>query len=161
VTTSSNSPARLAPIVHAVTIAAPPQRVWDTLTCADGWNAWFTHGSTMDCRPGGAFSMRWSPDGPYPTQGNAEARITTVESPTRFAFEWNTKLGGTLVTFELQPLHDSRATRLGVTDAGFPDSSQGRHAHLDCAIGWGEAMTLLKIHLEHGRTYRQALDAVR
>src|SRR5689334_1953581 len=35
-------------------IAAPIDRVYRTLTTAEGWDAWFTRGTSLEARPGGA-----------------------------------------------------------------------------------------------------------
>lgn len=44
-------------------------------------------------------------------------------------------------------------TRVELIDSGYPDTPEGRHALMDCACGWGEALTLVKFFVEHGVTY--------
>ena len=36
---------------------------------------------------------------------------------------------------------------------GYEDTPSGRRGILECAAGWGEALTLLKFYVEHGITY--------
>ena len=46
-------------IEQATYINAPVQKVYETLTTASGWNAWFTRETTLDPKVGGEFVMRW------------------------------------------------------------------------------------------------------
>ncbi len=41
----------------------------------------------------------------------------------------------------------------GIRPTYYPNSPEGRGNMLDCASGWGEALTLLKFYLEHGIVY--------
>jgi hypothetical protein len=43
-----------------------------------------------------------------------------------------------------------------LTEKGYTNTPGGRRNMLECASGWGEALTLLKFYLEHGVTYTQA-----
>jgi hypothetical protein len=43
-------------ISHAVVIGCSRSRVFQTLTTAEGWNAWFTADSSLDARVGGRSS---------------------------------------------------------------------------------------------------------
>jgi len=36
---------------------------------------------------------------------------------------------------------------------GYHNTPSGLRAMLDCAAGWGEAMALMKVYVEHGITY--------
>ena len=47
----------------------------------------------------------------------------------------------------------SGGTILRLTEQGYTNDSNGRTMALECAAGWGEAMTLLKFYLEHGIIY--------
>jgi hypothetical protein len=40
-----------------------------------------------------------------------------------------------------------------VTESGHTTSPRDLEALVECASGWGEALTLLKVYLEHGITY--------
>ena len=68
--------------VHrAVDVAAPPERVWQLLTTADGLAAWYAFdGAVVEPRAGGALSFTWAEHGTY------RGRVELVEEPTTFAF---------------------------------------------------------------------------
>jgi len=55
------------------------------------------------------------------------------------------------VRFSLEPL--GQGTRLTVTDAGHLETQKDLEACVGCAVGWGEALALLKFYLEHGVVY--------
>ena len=46
-------------VEHVTYIDAPIERVYETLTTADGWDSWFTDGTTLDAVPGGQIHFRW------------------------------------------------------------------------------------------------------
>ena len=50
----------LPPIQWMTYIAAPIARVFRTLTTADGWDGWFTQGTSLEARVGGRIVMRWT-----------------------------------------------------------------------------------------------------
>ena len=75
---------------------------------------------------------------------------TVVSIVSRFVFQWGTRYPST-VSFELHAEHGGTTVRL--TESGYPNSSEGRDAMLECASGWGEALTLLKFYIEHGVIY--------
>jgi hypothetical protein len=58
--------------------------------------------------------------------------------PTKISFDLEEKFGGTVVTLK---------------EVGYPNTPEGRSAMLECASGWGEALTLLKFYLEFGDIY--------
>ena len=60
----------------------------------------------------------------------------------------------TRVELNLEASGDGTIVR--VKEDGYPNSEAGLAACLDCAAGWGEAMTLLKFYLEHGLTYNSS-----
>ena len=70
-------------IERTVEIAHTPEKVWAALTTADGLAAWFGNEATIDLRPGGSASMRW-------TNGHAaDMRVERVEEPKVFGFSWH------------------------------------------------------------------------
>jgi uncharacterized protein YndB with AHSA1/START domain len=131
-------------------IALPPEKVYDTITSASEWDRFFTTGMELDPKPGGKIIFRWKDWGPDFYSTEVDGRVREAVRPTRFAFEWGTEMP-TLVTFELTAQHGGTVVRL--TESGYPDTPKGRDMILECASGWGEALTLLKFFLEHGITY--------
>jgi uncharacterized protein YndB with AHSA1/START domain len=152
-------------------INAPIERVYRTLTTADGWDGWFTRGATLDARPGGQFVLRWRDAerahdrvtlwGPVHTTLEIGGPVVAVEPERRFAFQWTTAAHPTTVDFQLA--RRGGGTVVTVTESGYTHDDLGatgvvgqieNHSPFAmCAAGWGEALTLLKLYLEHGLTY--------
>jgi hypothetical protein len=57
----------------------------------------------------------------------------------------------TTVELDLEPVEGG--TVIQVRETGYLDTPAGRKAFADCAAGWGEALTLLKLYVERGVTY--------
>jgi uncharacterized protein YndB with AHSA1/START domain len=158
-------------------LAVPPARVHRALTTADGWDAWFTRGAALDARPGGAFVLRWrdaasrghrvSLWGAAHAELEIRAEVIAVEPERRFAFTWTTADHPTTVEFQLAPR--GPGTLVSVSESGYTTDDLGivgavgqidqRSPFAMCASGWGEALTLLKFHLEHGLTYGEVPPA--
>jgi len=134
-------------------IAAPPEKVYDTIASGDGWNAFFTYDTEVDPRPGGKMVFRWKDWGPDRYTLDAECKVLKVERPRLFAFEWYPvgKDNPTTVTFTLEAKHGGAV--VAISETGYPDTPKAREMILECACGWGEAVTLLKFWLEHGVRY--------
>lgn len=144
------------PICQKTLIFATPERIYDTITTGAGWNAFFTFDSEVDPRPGGRMVFRWKDWGPQNFTVNAECKVHRAERPGLFAFEWYPvgRENPTTITFVMEP--HPEGTVVTVTEEGYPDTKDARAMMMECATGWGEAITLLKFYLEHGVTYNQA-----
>src|SRR5262249_31655967 len=145
--------------------------VFMTLTTAEGWDAWFTSGTTLDARPGGQLLLRWNDAetmrhrvtlwGPVHTGLKIGGPVVALQPQQRFAFQWTTAGHPTTVDFCLA--ERGPGTILTVTESGYTGDDLGatgvvgqmdnRSPFAMCASGWGEALTLLKFYLEHGVTY--------
>ena len=141
----------LPPIHYATYIAVPPERVYETLTTAAGWDAWFTQGTEIDPRPGGTLRLRWVDFGADRITDQCVSPILEAAPPRRFVFRWTPGDSTTTVAFDLSS--QGSGTRVEVTESGHTASPRDLFALVDCAGGWGEALTLLKFYLEHGVTY--------
>lgn len=140
-------------IRHSVFIAAPCEKVFETITSAAGWNAFFTTNMELDAQPGGRVVWRWTNWGPDRISGEDTATVIEIDPPSHFSFNWH-PVGPdhpTTVTMELTPRN--AGTVLTLTETNYPDTPKGRATILDCACGWGEALTLLKVYLECGHIY--------
>lgn len=138
--------------IHASTfIAAPPTDVFRVISTAEGWDSWFTSGTSMDSRPGGEIRFRWRNWGPDHFSADEPGQVVAIETDRLFAFHWTPNGFETLVRLSLTPR--DRGTVLTVEDVGYPESEEGRRTMTWCACGWGEALTLVKFYLEHGVTY--------
>lgn len=139
------------PIRHSVYIEASPVKVFGTLTTADGWNAWFTQETTIDLKMGGTVMLRWRDWGVDHDTVEDGGEITSLVPNKHFAFRWHRTGKPTTVSFELEEL--GSGTRLTVMDNGYGSTEQDLRICLGCAAGWGEAMMMLKVYLEHGIVY--------
>jgi uncharacterized protein YndB with AHSA1/START domain len=105
----------------------------------------------IDARPGSTIRFRWvdwSVDH-YTTE--AGGPVLEATAPTRFVFQWTPGDSTTTIAFDLQPLGEG--TIVQVHESGHTNSLRDLEALVECASGWGEALTLLKMYLEHGVTY--------
>jgi uncharacterized protein YndB with AHSA1/START domain len=140
-------------IHHAVLVRAEPEIVFDALTKPEELDSWFTTGAEVDLRPGGHILFRWVDWGPDKFNGEDGGPILEAERPNRFVFQWHpySQEFPTTVHITLRP--SERGTILALTETGYRDTPDGRAAFVDCATGWGEALTLLKFFVEHGIRY--------
>lgn len=132
---------------HSVFIDVPPERVYETLTTASSWDAWFTKGMSLDLRIGGDIIFRWDHWGPDHVTAEDYGRILEFIPNRKFVFLWNLQEGGTTVTLSLEPR--GGGTVLRITDVGYTSETY----FMTCATGWGEALTLIKFYLESGQKY--------
>lgn len=146
---------------HAVWIAAPVDAVFELVGTGQGWNRWWTTHCTLEPRPGGRFEPEWRDFGPDRHTQRDEGRVLNLQAPRHIAFEWS-PLPGVRTRFSLDLVPESGGTTVRVTDHGYPT---GTHAEIrdsaNCAVGWGEALTLLKFSAEHALRYRQPGEAPR
>lgn len=140
-------------IRFATIVRAEPERIWQALATADGYNHWFTTGAEWEMEPGAPMRWRWENWGGDGVTTESEGEVLEVEPLRRFAFTWTNGSGSTpsRVTITFKPHGDG--TRVELVDSGYPDTPEGRAAFMDCAAGWGEALTLAKFFVEHGVRY--------
>jgi uncharacterized protein YndB with AHSA1/START domain len=138
-------------IHHSTYIETPVSRVYETLTTSTGWDAWFTQGATVDLRPGGEIHFRWDNFGAGRCTTEDGGPVVDFESNTTFSFQWSPAGHPTTVTFNLESL--GPGTLITLTETGYGSNVEDINTALACAVGWGEALTLLKFYLEHATTY--------
>jgi len=131
---------------------ADRERVFDTFATPEGMNQWFTHGTSLEPRPGGALVFRWKDWGPDHFTGEIAGSVIEWSRPGRFVFQWKADSGGysttAVVTFEAR----EEGTWVHLTENGYEDSPVGLQDLLNRAQGWGCVLTLLKFFVEHGLT---------
>lgn len=141
-----------ASIKQETLVRAPVAEVYRALTTAEGLDGWFTTGSTVDARPGGAIRFRWQDFGPGKVTLTDGGDVLEAVPDKRFVFRWQELLDlPTTVEIDLEPCPDGTLVRL--QECGYPDTPAGLDAMLECAAGWGEALTLMKFYVEHDLTY--------
>lgn len=141
-------------VEHATYIGVPPAVVFETLTTGEGWDAWFTDGTTVNALPDGEIRLRWKDFGADRSTSEDGGPILAVEAGKRFVFQWSPGSQPTTVSIELEERGPGTIVR--VRESGYPDTPSDLEACIGCAVGWGEALTLLKFYLEHGVTYGEA-----
>lgn len=140
------------PIRFRTYINVPPSVVFKTITTGKGWDSWFTSGTEIDLEKGVIFFL-WQDLGPDKIKAEETAQIVEVRENELFSFSWHTEAfqTPTLVTMTLE--QKDVGTILTVTDEGYPRTKEGENLYMECAAGWGEGMTLLKVYLESGYRY--------
>jgi uncharacterized protein YndB with AHSA1/START domain len=143
-------------IMQRTFIAASPDRVFDTITDARKWDEFFTTGMELDPRPGGVCSFSWKDWGPDKYTLKAPGKVIDSRRPSLFVFQWGQEGKETTIRMELSAMDGG--TVIALTEDGYEDTLEGRAMILECASGWGEALTLLKFYIEHGIVYESAGD---
>lgn len=138
-------------------IHADRQRVFRTLTTAEGWDAWFTRGMLLEAQPGGRMLFRWEQFGPDVLSTSDMGTVQEIQSPELFVFTWHPAGDQYPVEVRMELDQVQSGTMVRLSSTGFPDTERGRFMLLDCSVGWGEALTLLKFYLEYGIVYRGPL----
>lgn len=136
-------------------IAAPREKVYDTITNAQSWDEFFTTGMELDPQPGGICSFSWKDWGPDKYTLKVPGKVIEVRRPELFVFSWGSDEKQTTIRIELNSVETG--TVLTLTESGYKDTPHGRSMIVECASGWGEAITLLKFYIEHGIVYDSAL----
>ena len=143
-----------APIEHSVLIRAPADKVFRALSTADGLNNWWTHATSMERRVGGRIFFAWRDWGPDLISVEGTARILQLRENEIFAWRWDDSEGYPSRTSEIEVEDRDGSTIVRVTDTETdPDAPHGDVIPLAVASGWGEALTLLKMWVEHGVRY--------
>ncbi len=142
-------------IRYTTLVRAPIERVYDGIATAAGLDGWFTQGAAVDARPGGEIVFRWVDFGGDRVTGAARGPVLTAERPTRFVFQWPADDGepALMSTVEIDFEATDAGTLIRLREHGYPDTPRGLRAMLNCAAGWGEALTLWKVYCEHGIRY--------
>jgi uncharacterized protein YndB with AHSA1/START domain len=133
-------------ILHSTKVRADPEAVFELVSSGTGWDKWFTDGSTFEPRVGSPVHLvwrGWADDGSVVTD---RGEVTACDPPERFAFTWGDP--PSLVTFTITPHPDG--AWLQVLETSLPQTEAGLRRFAECAAGWGEALTLIRCHAEHG-----------
>ena len=141
------------PIIHRVFIQAEAGRIYDALTTATELDRWFTTGASVDARVGGEIHWRWQNWGPDSVTTEDGGPVLEAQRPQHFVFQWHPDSPDyvTTVEFTIEPVENGSVVQL--REHGYHDTLEGRQAMINCATGWGEALTLLKFYVEHNVCY--------
>ncbi len=139
-------------IRYPILVRADPERVYDAFATSAGLDGWFTSGATVDARPGGEIVYRWKDWGPHRVTTEARGKVHEARRPERFVFEWDSgDERPTIVELDFERVPEGTVVRL--RERGFTDTPRGSARIVMEASGWGEALALAKLWVEHGLRY--------
>lgn len=142
----AQNPVLVPDIQHSTLVRAAPDEVFALLSSGDGWDKWFTDGSSFEARVGSPVHLVWRGLGDDGGDITDAGEVKECEPGKRFAFTWSTP--PSLVTFTTE--EHPHGTRLRVVETGLPQTRAGLDRFGECATGWGEALTLVRCYAEHG-----------
>ncbi|MED1863793.1 SRPBCC domain-containing protein [Fictibacillus nanhaiensis] len=144
-------------INHKTYIKVTVEDVYRTISTAQGWNAWFTDETSLEINPDGTgeIRMRWTNFGSENVTVEDGDEILEAIPNQKFVFQWSPGEQSSTVTINLEPYREG--TLVILNESGYTNSEKDLSACIECATGWGEALTLLKIYLEYGIVYKQDL----
>jgi uncharacterized protein YndB with AHSA1/START domain len=140
-------------ITHSTFIRTDPMRIYNALTTSQGLDAWFTSGSKVNPHPGGDIYFRWINWGPDHITTEDKGTVLEALPPNHFVFQWHPDLPEYATTVEINISSTEDGTIVRLREYGFADTASAHVAMINCATGWGEALTLLKFYLEYGLHY--------
>jgi uncharacterized protein YndB with AHSA1/START domain len=123
------------------------------ITNAEKWNAWFTTGMFMDLKIGGVIVFDWQDWGADHISTGDHGLIIEIVQDQNLAFTWHPDKPGYTTRVDISLEDDPAGCIVRVCEQGFANNAEGMHAMLQSAVGWGEALTLFKMFMEHGIRY--------
>ena len=117
-------------------IAVGPVQVYETLTTASGWDAWFTQGAEIDTRQGGRVHLRWAGFGADGYTGEDGGAVLEADYPRRLVFQWKPGDSVTTVAFDLAPR--GAGTNVCLKEWAHSDSAGDLAALVECAAACGD-----------------------
>ncbi|WP_455142350.1 SRPBCC family protein [Candidatus Hodarchaeum mangrovi] len=138
------------PIIHKTFIKAKREKVFNAITTSEGLDGWFTRGTSVDLKPGGIMHLKWVNWGVDKITTEAVCPIIDVIIPEKFSFKW---WEDHYTTVEIFFEEVEGGTIVMLKETGYQDTKEGRRRCLECAVGWGEALTLLKFFVEYNIRY--------
>lgn len=132
---------------HRLLIRAGSRRIWRALTTGELEN-WFATRVLIDWPI--SIHIRWKNWGPDRYTGDATWHLEVAEAHKHLAFRWKSHPTHPETRVDIRFQSRGPITRIEFTERGFGDDTSAAMAN---AVGWGEAMTLLKFYVEHGLRY--------
>jgi uncharacterized protein YndB with AHSA1/START domain len=133
-------------INYCTRIQAPPEAVYDLFATADGLDSWFCTGSVVDLE-NKHIEYRWKDWGAKRVSMSTSGAILEASRPHRFVFQWGQQ--PSTIEFEFKP--KDGGTYMTVLEYGYDErDGAAKQMMMECASGWGEALSLAKFYLEHG-----------
>ncbi|HTT97208.1 MAG TPA: SRPBCC domain-containing protein [Rhizomicrobium sp.] len=128
-------------ILHKLRIDAPPERVFEAISTAEGIRQWWTRDAQMDTRVGGEGAFCF-----YNRRFRPAVTITALTPPAHMA--WHVAEGawpGRSIAFDLTP--DRGGTILKFAHRGYPEAND---LLASANTRWGFYLVSLKCYMERG-----------
>jgi uncharacterized protein YndB with AHSA1/START domain len=134
-------------------IKSNPETIYRLITTSKGWDSWFTNGMVFNLEKNSEALFSWKDWGADKVTEGERAVILDFVPNKSLKFNWNFFLpdGPTTVEISLSPRADD--TVVEVTQWGLYNNKSGLNMFTQCSAGWAEALTFLKIYVEHGISY--------
>lgn len=136
----------VAPIIKELTLAAPPEKVFDAYTVKAELERWFTEDASIDLSGEGAWRYTW------PGGLAAEGRILEAQRPQRLVWSWERSISGEGVsasnvvnTYTFEAI--AGGTRMRIEESNH-DSQEMRDMSEG---GIDQMLSTLRDYLEHGK----------
>jgi uncharacterized protein YndB with AHSA1/START domain len=140
-------------IIYETFIRSTPEQVYAALATSHGLDAWFTTDASVDPRPGGYIHFKWVDWGPEKISAEDGGLVIAASPPEKFVFQWQPDNPTYFTTVEINILPREGGSIVKLREYGYQNTPTGLRSMLNCACGWGEALTLMKFYLEHGLSY--------
>ena len=132
----------MADILHRIVIAAPPERVFDAITTAEGLRSWWTKDSTAEPKAGSVAVFKFN-------GGKVVFRMRIDALDPGRKVEWTClgdwpEWGDTTLSWDLEPTDDG-GTTLRFAHRGWKTTEKEYAA---CNSTWGHLMFVLKDYVE-------------
>jgi uncharacterized protein YndB with AHSA1/START domain len=136
-----------ASIYYSTIMHVTAEKAFSGIASSEGINSWFTAESEIQLKPNGRMWLRWEDFGGEEQSLDAECRVVDFSEGKFFHFAWKTHRDDyeTQVHISFEP--HKKGTKVIVREDGY--RTGGLASMLNCAGGWGEALTLWKYSLEH------------
>lgn len=136
-----------------VAIKASSENIYPLITTAKGWDSWFTRGTVFNLEKKGEVLFSWKNWGADKVTESEKATVQDFDQNRYLQFDWNYFIPGGPTNVEILLTRHSEFTIVEVIQTGFPNNKEGLSMYGQCSSGWSEALTLLKIYVEHGISY--------
>jgi len=140
-------------IRHSTFIRTDPLSIYIALTTSRSLDSWFTDGSKVNAFPGGEIYLRWVNWGPDHVTAEDGGPVLEAIPQKRFVFQWHPDKLNNPTTVEINNEPTVGGTIVSLREHGYSYTESSRTTMINCAVGWGEALTLLKFYLELGVHY--------
>ena len=140
-------------VEHTITIAAPPERVWQAwVKEINQWwvkpyysDAELATGLLMEPKLGGHLIEQWGTDG----EGFLVGVVIEWLPPRRLAYTWTERgAAGFSTLVEVELAAEGKGTRLTFTHSGFEQYADSQHQRDEHQGGWEDLIDHLKTHVE-------------